>query len=137
MGLTNKALGNAFEAEFCKMLAEKRFWAHNLAQNSAGQPADIIAAKGSQSWLIDCKVCSTKGFPLSRIEDNQWTAMDLWSQYVSTEPVFALKLSNGDVYIMLFCEMQWYFSQGQSYMNEGYIRKIGTPFAEWVERICE
>lgn len=137
MGLTNKALGNAFEAEFCKMLAAKGFWVHNMAQNSAGQPADVIAARQQKSWLIDCKVCGVRGFSLSRIEDNQWTAMGLWSERVSTEPAFALKLSDGSVYMMWFCEMQWFFSQGHAYMTDGYIRKIGCPFTKWVESICE
>lgn len=39
--MSNKKLGNAFEMELCNILSSHGFWVHNLAQNSAGQPADI------------------------------------------------------------------------------------------------
>ena len=55
---TNKKLGNTFEAELCEILFEEGFWAHNLAQNQAGQPADVLAARNGRTYLIDCKVCS-------------------------------------------------------------------------------
>lgn len=41
----NKKLGNNFETEFCEILSAHGFWVHNLAQNQAGQPADVIAVK--------------------------------------------------------------------------------------------
>ena len=40
---TNRKLGNTFESEFCEMLYEKGFWVHNMAQNQAGQPADVTS----------------------------------------------------------------------------------------------
>ena len=54
----NKKLGNDFESRFCEILYSEGFWVHNLAQNSAGQPADVIAARNGKTYLIDCKVCS-------------------------------------------------------------------------------
>lgn len=75
--MVNKTLGNHFEGELCELLAENGFWAHNLAQNQAGQPADVIAVKNDVAILIDCKVCSNDRFSLSRIEDNQEMAMTL------------------------------------------------------------
>jgi Holliday junction resolvase len=77
---TNKKLGNDFEAEFCEILFENGFWAHNMAQNAAGQPADVIAVRNEKSYIIDCKVCSNGRFPLSRIEDNQHLSMKLWEE---------------------------------------------------------
>lgn len=68
---TNKKLGNTFEAELCEILFKHGFWSHNLAQNAAGQPADVIAVKHKTPYLIDCKVCSRGKFPLSRVEENQ------------------------------------------------------------------
>ena len=65
--MSNRKLGNSFEAELCEILFENGFWVHNLAQNQAGQPADIIAARNKVAYLIDCKVCSGNGFPLSRV----------------------------------------------------------------------
>ena len=54
--MSNKKLGNSFEAELCEILSQHGFWAHNLAQNAAGQPADVIAVKDGEAFLIDCKV---------------------------------------------------------------------------------
>ena len=67
----NKKNGNHFEEEFCELLALHGFWAHNMAQNQVGQPADVIAVKNGIPVLIDCKECETNRFPLSRIEGNQ------------------------------------------------------------------
>ena len=50
--MSNRKLGNAFEAELCERLSEYGFWAHNMAQNSAGQPADVIAARNKVAYLI-------------------------------------------------------------------------------------
>ena len=75
---SNKKLGNGFETEFCEILSAHGFWVHNMAQNQAGQPADVIAVKSGHAYLIDCKVCSSKSFPLSRVEENQELSMELW-----------------------------------------------------------
>ena len=71
----NKKNGNHFEEEFCELLALHGFWAHNMAQNQVGQPADVIAVKNGIPVLIDCKECETNRFPLSRIEGNQEVTM--------------------------------------------------------------
>ena len=92
MGLTNKKLGNSFEAEFCEILSNKGFWAHNLTQNSAGQPADVIAAINGEVYLIDCKVCSGDKFDKRRIEENQRSAMELWETCGNGEGLFAIKI---------------------------------------------
>ena len=59
---TNRKIGNSFETEFCELLFQHGFWCHNMAQNAAGQPADVIAVKGKTAYLIDCKVCSNNRF---------------------------------------------------------------------------
>ena len=41
----NRKVGNGFEKDLCRDLAKCGFWAHNLAQNSQGQPFDVIAAR--------------------------------------------------------------------------------------------
>ena len=74
MKQVNKTMGNHFEEELCELLAEQGFWAHNLAQNQVGQPADVLAVRDNIAVLIDCKVCSNNRFPLSRIEPNQEAA---------------------------------------------------------------
>lgn len=103
--MVNKTLGNHFEGELCELLAEHGFWAHNLAQNQAGQPADVIAAKGDVAMLIDCKVCSDDRFTLSRIEENQEMAMTLWEQRGNTQCYFAIKVSSGEIYMVHFDDL--------------------------------
>lgn len=49
---TNRKIGNSFETEFCELLFQHGFWCHNMAQNAAGQPADVIAVKGKTAYLI-------------------------------------------------------------------------------------
>ena len=89
--MSNKKLGNQFETEFCEILAEHGFWVHLLSQNAAGQPADVIAVKEGEAYLIDCKVCSQGKFTFNRIEENQELAMELWNECGNGYGLFALK----------------------------------------------
>lgn len=92
--MTNKKIGNDFESVFCEILFRQGFWCHNLAQNQAGQPADVIAVRNGKSYLIDCKVCSRGRFPFSRIEDNQHCAMTTWKDSGNGVGWFALLCSD-------------------------------------------
>ena len=49
---TNRKIGTGFEKELCLSLYGYGFWAHNLAQNSQGQPFDVIAAKNGHTYPI-------------------------------------------------------------------------------------
>lgn len=99
--VSNRKLGNAFEAELCERLSEYGFWVHTMAQNSAGQPADVIAVKNKVAYLIDCKVCSTdKGFDLRRVEDNQELAMEMWEECGNGQGWFAMKLNDGAIHMI-------------------------------------
>ena len=93
--MSNKKLGNSFESELCEILSQHGFWCHNLAQNAAGQPADVLAAKDGESFLIDCKVCSQGKFQYSRIEENQDLSMELWRDCGNGLGWFALKFDAG------------------------------------------
>ena len=53
----NRKVGTGFERDLCLSLSGCGFWAHNLAQNSQGQPFDVIAARNGVSYPIDCKDC--------------------------------------------------------------------------------
>lgn len=99
--MSNKKLGNSFEQELCEKLAEYGFWTHNLAMNKSGQPADVIAVRNKQAYLIDAKVVSSpRGFALSRVEDNQDLAMDLWRSQGNGQGWFAFKLPTGEIYMI-------------------------------------
>lgn len=129
---SNRAVGNAFEAELCELLFLHGFWSHNLKQDNSGQPADVIAVRNKVAYLIDCKDCSSKGFDLSRIEENQITAMELWEDCGNGQGCFALRVK-GEIYILpYFVAMA--FREEQSSMSFTEIKEIAMPFGKWVAR---
>ena len=101
----NRTIGGRFEEELCELLAAHGWWAHNLAQNQVGQPADVIAVKNNIAVLIDCKVCANDRFALSRIECNQEGAMTLWEARGNLYCYFAMKLTDGSIYMVSFNEL--------------------------------
>lgn len=125
---SNKTIGNHFEAELCDLLAEAGWWAHNLAQNQTGQPADVIAVRNNIPVLIDCKVCEHNRFVLSRIEDNQEGAMTLWEMTGNAYCYFAMKLSDESIYMVDFDSL---IMPGRGNLNEDEIRTFPT-LSEWI-----
>lgn len=130
--MSNKQLGNSFETELCEILSAYGFWCHNLAQNSAGQPADVIAVRNGHAYLIDCKVCSTsRGFAVSRMEDNQDLAMALWDECGNGQGWFAIKLPTDDIFMLPhFVIKAWKYTH--SSISPGEIFEIGKPIEKWV-----
>lgn len=129
---SNKKVGNDFETKFCEKLFEHGFWTHNLAQNQAGQPADVIAVKNGRAYLIDCKVCSTtKGFALKRVEDNQKQSMQLWWECGNGEGWFAFLL-NDEIFMIPHTIIKA-FSKLQSKLSPSEISKLGWPVEKWME----
>lgn len=131
--MTNKKLGNGFEAELCDLLSEQGFWAHNLAQNAAGQPADVIAVRNGKAYLIDCKVCSGKGFDLSRMEDNQDLAMTLWKDCGNGEGWFAVKLRDNQIFMIPHFTIVAYQNH-QSSLSLSEIAECGKSLDKWVKK---
>ena len=131
---SNRAIGNDFENELCDILFDEGFWVHNLKQNEAGQPADVIAVRNEKAHLIDCKHCSSKGFDTSRIESNQETAMQLWGECGNGDGWFALKI---DDEIWMLSRSSIMELEGCPYrISFEKIYEIATPLAEWVNE-CE
>lgn len=131
--MNNKKLGNSFEQELSEKLSEYGFWVHLLNANKAGQPADIIAVKNKKAYLIDAKVCSSKGFALSRIEENQELAMTLWDKRGNGQGWFALRLPTNEIYMLPHICVQAY-KRVQSSLSFSEIHELGKPLAKWVER---
>ena len=130
--MSNKKAGNQFESELCEILAMYGFWCHNMAQNASGQPADVIAAKNSKPYLIDCKVCSTdKGFDLRRVEENQDLAMSLWEECGNGQGWFAMKLPTGDIFMLPHVVVKGW-SYTHSYLTPAEIFEMGKPLEKWV-----
>lgn len=131
--MTNKKLGNDFEQELCEILAGYGFWTHNLAMNKSGQPADIIAVKDTKAYLIDAKVCSSRGFALSRMEENQDLAMDLWHERGNGQGWFAIKLPTNEIYMIPHFCIKAYQAQ-KSTLTPSEIFTLGKPIEKWVMR---
>ena len=69
--------GAEFEIKLCKDFRRRGAWALNIPKNKFGaQPFDVLAIWQGEIWAVDCKVCSAYRLPLSRIEDNQWLALE-------------------------------------------------------------
>ena len=131
--MSNKTLGNSFEQELCEKLSEYGFWATNLAMTKAGQPADVIAVKNKVAYLIDAKVCSNKGFALSRVEENQELAMSLWEECGNGQGWFAIKIPTGKIYMMPHICIKAY-KQVKSSISFSEIHEIAKPLEKWVAR---
>lgn len=129
--MSNKKSGNQFETELCEILAEEGFWCHNLAQNAAGQPADVIAVKDGDAYLIDCKVCSQGKFAFSRIEDNQELAMGLWRDCGNGIGWFALKFADDEIYMVDIVSMR-HARNRQSVMTRDVAEMYGYTLEEWL-----
>lgn len=77
--MNNKRLGTVFEREVVTLLSQKGYWVHFIIPDARGnQPFDIIASKGDVPLVADCKTSSTKWFYISRLEENQKMAFELW-----------------------------------------------------------
>jgi Holliday junction resolvase len=135
MHKSNRAVGNEFEQELCEKLFDYGFWCHNLKQNNSGQPADVIAVRNKVAHLIDAKDCSSKGFDLRRVEENQITAMQLWEECGNGMGWFALRVDN-EVYILSYPTVMILTKQGKRSIPFSDIPKIARSLGEWVKR-CE
>lgn len=129
---SNRKLGNDFETKFCEKLFDHGFWVHNLVQNQAGQPADVIAVKNQKAYLIDCKVCSTtKGFALHRMEANQELSMTLWKEFGNGEGWFAVLLPTNEIYMVPHIVVEAY-RKTQSYLSPAEVFELGTSINRWI-----
>ena len=132
--MSNRKLGNSFESELCEILFIHGFWCHNLAQNQAGQPADVIAVKNKVAYLIDCKVCSTdKGFDLRRVEENQVTAMTLWKECGNGQGWFALKVEEEEIVMIPHFSIKALMRE-KSVLNLTDIREYGVKLERWLKK---
>ena len=104
---SNKSVGNSFEREICDILGKNGFWAHNFAQNKDGQPADIIAIKNTDTFLIDCKECKGNRFELSRMEENQLSSMRKFIRCSARGlGFFCVRFGSGKIYMIPYYNVE-------------------------------
>ena len=93
--MNNKKLGNAFEADVCRRLANKGYWVHFIVPDIRGaQPFDIIAVRNDVVVAIDCKTCVSDVFNISRLEQNQIMAFEKWMRCGNSYPVIVVEYKN-------------------------------------------
>lgn len=86
----NKKIGNTKEKVVANELSRLGYWCHIFAQTKQGQPFDLIAIKNNIVIMGDVKSCLKGRFDFSRIEPNQYTAMELALQKGNTNIYFFL-----------------------------------------------
>ncbi len=79
-------LGTATEKFIAKTLKNYGYWVYNMPKKTNGQPCDIVAIKGGNSflaWLIDGKHVRDEevSFSFNRIEANQISSMNYAHNY--------------------------------------------------------
>lgn len=134
--MTNKASGNKFEEELSQKLFDDGFWVHRLTQNSAGQPADIIAVKDGLAYLIDAKVCEGDVFPFSRVEGNQRTAMELWKQCGNGAGWFAIQM-RGLVFMVSLVAILEIESLNEKSLSYADLLDHGYSLYDWLNTVVE
>lgn len=130
---TNRKNGLRFETELCETLGEHGWWAHDMAQSAAGQPADIIAVRHNTAVIIDCKVCTGDRFQLSRVEPNQLSAMTLWVSRWNEHAYFAVKYCSGDVYMIHSNEINFLQHENVSSIPEAYAKRCYKSLEQWLD----
>lgn len=130
----NRSNGGRFEQELAEILASHGFWAHVMQQNRSGQPSDVIAVKGKFHTLIDGKVISdNNGFPFSRIEENQRSAMKMFQKKCGELCYFALKLPDESVWMIAMERIQLLENRGKKRLSDQDIRTQAWPLDRWLE----
>lgn len=136
--MSNKKLGNTFEHDFCLLAAKKGWFAHKMQDNKNGQPADVFMVKNNVPALIDCKVCENGIFPLSRMEENQINAMELWLAKGNKYAAFVFKIKNWNLTrIIEYKTLKELKDAGVKSLNESELLKHSMHFSVWEAMISE
>lgn len=99
--ISNKKRGTDFENRVVEIMAANGCWARPMYPDHAGnQPFDVLALKRSVSYAFDCKTCCEPVFELSRVEQNQWTALDMFYKKVDESVVGILALYDEKIYFI-------------------------------------
>lgn len=130
--MSNKSNGSRFETEIAEILSKNGFWVHLLAQNAAGQPADIIAVKNGKAYLIDCKLCESNFFDVRRVEINQELSMTKWRNCKNGEGLFCIKFNNDKIYMINLPDL---FNAKKSRITEFYCGLVGWTLERWLEYV--
>ena len=120
-------IGVEFEEEMCRLLSDNGFWAHRLSENNKGaQPFDIVAVKRGHAIAIECKVVNSNQFIVSRIEDNQRSALELFHKHGGSA-WFAFKRRDDSIFLGVAMEIL------EATNDKMHICEPLIPFERWVD----
>lgn len=129
----NKTEGTRFELEFTAALAAHNFWVHRFQDNKNGQPCDVMAAKNRNTYLFDCKDCKGDRLRLSRLEENQLNAMQLFEATGNSKGMFAVRFSDGEIYLLDYRELKILRERGVRSLSKEDCRIRGQSFRTWLQ----
>ena len=131
--MSNKKTGSDFESWFAGELSENGFWVHRFQDNKNGQPCDLIAAQDGEAYLFDCKSCEKDSFCLSRIEENQRNAMELFYKTGNRRGMFAIRFPENLIYLVDYQVMEGIRKRGMKRIDKKGIALYGRPLEGWLE----
>lgn len=134
--MSNKKTGTCFEKQLAEMLSENGFWVHMFQDNKNGQPCDLIAAQDGETYLFDCKNCEKDFFRLSRVEENQRNAMELFYRTGNRRGMFAIRFRENQVYLVDYQVIEGMQKQGIRQIDPENIHLYGRTWESWLEEFA-
>lgn len=89
--MSNRTDGTRFEREVAQQLKASGYWVLQIPQSTSGQPADLLAIRGDEIKLIDCKLAYSGRFEFKRIEPNQREAMKMFQKRTNGKASFMIR----------------------------------------------
>ena len=129
---SNKDKGTQFENEFASILSRHGFWVHLFQDNKNGQPCDVVAARNGRTHLFDCKDCEGEMFRLSRMEENQINAMQLFEMTGNSRGMFAVRFPGNRIYLVAYWELKALRDNGVKSISSEECRTRGTELERWL-----
>ena len=126
--MNNKRAGTRLERAFCQQLAKDGFWVYFTNGNK--QPADIIAVRDLNAYLIDVKNCKNDRFVFSRIEDNQRSSMQRFDECGNNKGLFALNTSKG-IFMLRYDIVQYLEAKKKKSINIEDIKMYCILYEVW------
>lgn len=130
--MNNKSIGTIFEKEFVSILAHRGFWVHLFQDNKNGQPCDVVASRSGHTYLFDCKECKGDTFRLSRMEENQLNAMELFEITGNSRGRFAVRFPGDEIYLSDYRTLKVLRNSGVSGLKRRDFQIYGQSLQSWL-----
>lgn len=129
--MNNKKIGNELEQKIAMFLGKHGYWVTLLSQDTAGQPADMIAVNREDTLLIDAKHCSDNIFRFSRVEPNQVRSMRMFNDKTNGWCGFAIAMED-KIYMLPYRRIEKMESEGRKSINKKFADENLFTLQEYV-----